>query len=357
MSTHIKHQPFIDLMKAFGMWLIILGHLIGDPHNPYNLVTQPAFTKQIGVAFFVFVTGWGLANETRPAVRAVFNRFFPFLLFGVAFAIFISVLHLITRGDTNPSNYLPFFLGANVLFNNFPANPTTWYIGTYLHILIFWYFFLRGKQVTIGHLLAAFIFENIVRCIFIAMGKDFIAYMLLPNWLTSFMLGMYLHDKRQLPSSPFVIVLLAAWIFVFIMQTWIGNLIGFTGTFPFRHMDVHNTFSVPIESLMISATYIIHTLIFFEIARRLPGSSIVTFMAKATLITVIIHMPIIYAAHSYFYNMIEDPIIARLVFALTLFIGTAIISWLILRAVNVKALSERSWKILTALTDKYLSRT
>ena len=48
-----------------GKLLIVFGHVIGDPQNPYNLVTQPAYTKQVGVALFVFITGWGLANNKQ----------------------------------------------------------------------------------------------------------------------------------------------------------------------------------------------------------------------------------------------------------------------------------------------------
>ena len=79
MPSNLKHQNFIDLMKAVGMFLIIYGHIVGDPANLYNQLTQPIHTKQIGVAFFVFITGWGLANNVRPPLRAVFNRIFPFL--------------------------------------------------------------------------------------------------------------------------------------------------------------------------------------------------------------------------------------------------------------------------------------
>ena len=343
MPSNLKHQDFIDLMKAVGMFLIIYGHIVGDPFNLYNQLTQPIHTKQIGVAFFVFITGWGLANNTRPALQTVFNRIFPFYFYGILFAMFLSVLFFFIKDDTNPSNYMPFVLGVNVFFNYFPANPTTWYIGTYLHILLFWYFFMQGRTVTKWHLVLAFVVENVVRSIFMAAGQDYIAYMLLPNWLTVFLLGMYLHNKQQQPTTPFVLLLIIAWVGVFVLSTSAANVIGFDDEFPFRNMSYDFALRVPVESLLISMTYIVHTLLFFEVARRLPGHSVISFFARATLITVIIHIPIIFETAQYFYAFFDSKDQARIVFIFVIFIGTALISEMIQRHVDIKSLGSKTW--------------
>ncbi|MDX2441253.1 MAG: acyltransferase family protein [Desulfobacterales bacterium] len=353
MPANLKHQNFIDLMKAAGMLLIIFGHIIGDPSNFYNQLTQPVHTKQIGVAFFVFITGWGLANNTKPPLKSVYNRIFPFYFYGIVFAIFLSILFIFLKGDTNPSNYLPFFFGANVFFDNFPANPTTWYIGTYLHMLLFWYFFIQGKDIGKKHLVLAFIFENIVRCLFMAWGKDFIAYMLLPNWLTVFLLGMYLHKKRQLATTPQVFLLILAWLGVIAVWTYLTKSIGFDGAFPFRNMTSDFSMALPVESLLISATYIVNTLFFFEIARRLPGFSIVSFLARATLITVIVHMPIVFGAHAQFYGLFESEMVARITFIFVLYFGIAVFSELLQRFINIKYLSEKSWLLLNRVFSSF----
>jgi len=156
------HQSFVDWMKAVGMLLIVTGHIIGSPYHIFNEISQPIYTKQLGVVFFVFVMGWGLANETRTGLRVVYNRIFPMYFYGGACALLVSCIFYYARGDIDASNYLPFFLGANVLLNYFPANPTTWYIGTYIHIVLFWYFFVQGKEITKRHLLYAFICENVI---------------------------------------------------------------------------------------------------------------------------------------------------------------------------------------------------
>lgn len=346
MAKASNHQNFIDLMKAVGMFLIIYGHVVGDPFNLYNQVTQPLHTKQIGVAFFVFLTGWSLANDTRQPLRIVFNRIFPFYFYGIAFALFISALFLYVKNDTNLSNYLPFFFGINVFFNNFPANPTTWYIGTYLHILLFWFYFLQGRSVGKRHLILAFMVENAVRCLFMAWEQDYIAYMLLPNWLTVFLLGMYLHKKQQQATSPTVLLLIVAWLGVFIVSTSLANLIGFDDAFPFRNMTSDFSYSIPFESMLISATYIVHTVLFFEIARRLPGHSVISFFSRATLITVIVHMPIVFETAQYFYSLFDSEDVARICFIFTIFIGLAVFSELLQKFINIKYLSNKTWELI-----------
>ena len=357
MPANTKHQDFIDLMKATGMFLIVYGHIVGDPSNLYNLLAQPVHTKQVGVAFFVFLTGWGLANNTRQPLRTVFNRIFPFYFYGILFSIFLSVLFLFIYSDTNASNYMPYMLGVNVFFNHFPANPTTWYIGTYLHLLLLWYFFMQGKAVTKTQLVVAFIIENVVRSIFMALQQDFIAYILLPNLLTVFLLGMYLQQNRQKPSSPVVFLLIVVWVGVFMFSTRVANVIGFDGAFPFRNMSADFPMSVPVESLLISATYLVHTLLFFEIARRLPGHSIISFFARGTLITVIIHMPLIYETSRSFYNLFASDDVARIVFIFAIYIGTAIIAETINRLVDIKSIGNRTWNLLEKITSTATEKT
>jgi hypothetical protein len=217
-------------------------------------------------------------------------------------------------------------------------------------MLLFWYFFLQGKTITKRHLVLAFIVENVVRSIVMAWGQDFMAYMLLPNWLTVFLLGMYLHDKKQEPTTPFVFILIIAWVGVFIFSTSVANVIGFDGEFPFRHMTSDFSLSIPFESLLISATYIIHTLLFFEIARRLPIHSVISFFSRATLITVIIHMPIIFETSNYFYKLFDSDDVARIVFIFVVFIGTAVISEIIHKLVDIKSIGNKTWNIMERIT-------
>ena len=104
-----SRQSFIDWMKAVGMFLIVFGHVVGPPFNQF---TQPIYPKQLGVAFFLFITAWSLANESRSGYRVLFNRIFPLYFLGICFALFLSVVLIFVKNDTNPSNYLPFYSGS-----------------------------------------------------------------------------------------------------------------------------------------------------------------------------------------------------------------------------------------------------
>ena len=347
MALDIKHYNFIDWMKALGMFLIVIGHVVGDPFNLYNQISQPVYTKQLGVAFFVFITGWSLANDSRPRLRVVFNRIFPIYFYGFVFALLISLIFIFTKNDTNPSNYLPFFLGVNVLFNNFPANPTTWYIGTYFHLLVFWYFFMQGRSVTIKHLLLALLVENIVRSFLITSGNNFIAYMTLPNWLTIFLLGMYFRNKADLKSSNRVVFLLiAGWLLALIGWSFIADAIGFDKSFPFRTAEGFVMTSSLALSLLVSGIYILNTWIFFEIARRLPFHKIISFLSRNTLIIFIAHMPVIYELSPYLYRLIDTVMVKQALLIFLLYFGLAVISEIIQRRINIKSLRDLSWKVI-----------
>jgi len=127
------------------MLLILYGHLAG--WAPLAAL-PPIYSKQLGVAFFLFASGYSLSHETRARGHVVFNRLFEMFLFGLALAMFVSMVSVAAGGRPNLSNYLPFAAGANVVFNNFPANPTTWYLGTYIHVVVLWAIFSRRFRIS-----------------------------------------------------------------------------------------------------------------------------------------------------------------------------------------------------------------
>ena len=349
----MKHQGFIDWMKACGMLFIIIGHVIGSPFHIFNMASQPIYTKQLGVCFFIFIMGWSLAHEYKRDFKVVFNRVFPVYFYGIAIALIISSILIFIKNDINESNYLPFFLGINVLFNNFPANPTTWYIGTYLHLLLFWFFLIQGKNINEKHLVFAFICEVTIRCCIIYLDKDFIAYMLLPNWLTVFLLGNYLHNKKDQCWQPKTIAILVTWLIV--MLLWISpfNQLTFDTSFPFRIITSDEPWALPLRSFLISLIYLASTLIVFELCRCLPKLNIIAFFARNSLLTFIIHMPIIYAFSSDFYSLFDDNLTGRWFFIFILYIGLALISEFIQKQVNIKLYQDKAWNIACKL-HRYL---
>jgi fucose 4-O-acetylase-like acetyltransferase len=356
----MQRYGFIDWMKAVGMLLIVMGHIIGSPYELFNLISQPVYTKQLGVCFFIFVMGWSLANEHRRGFRVVFNRTFPVYFYGLGFALLSSSVLIFTINDIHESNYLPFILGVNVLVNYFPANPTTWYIGSYLHILLFWFFFLQGKPITKKHLLIGVVCEVLIRASLLYANKDFIAYMLLPNWLTVFLLGGYFYQQADTRWQPRSFGLLICWGVVVLLWASPLNIYFANSALPFRefaNVDAQSEASLSLlKSLLISLVYIVNTFVFFEVFRRLPKTKIIEFFARNSLITFIIHMPLIYALHPVVYPWLEHPWSRKLTLILIIFIGCALISELIQRLINIKYLQHLTWeiseKVLIRLTKK-----
>lgn len=285
-----ERLPFIDWMKCLGMMLIIYGHTAGRGILEF---TQPFNPKQLGVAFFVFVMGFSLARETRPTWLTLYNRSFEMILFGWIAALIVSGFTLVRLGDPAESNYLPLLFGINVFFDYFPANPTTWYIGTYLHLLLLWA--LVGRRWIIpGWVLPVVIaFEVVVRAVLIQNVGSYVAYMLLTNWLGVFVFGIWV-GQRPFVSTPPNRNLIAAWAALVIAAVAWPTLTAtwqIEDTFPFRR------FVGPLlyTSIAVTALYSGYTWALFHITRRLPDLAIVRLIARNTLIVFIVHMPLVFA--------------------------------------------------------------
>jgi hypothetical protein len=196
----ISYQPWIDWLKVIGMAVIIFGHSGGDDLIPYCF--NPINPKQFGVALFVFVTAFTLAFEQRRPLRVIYNRFFDVAVLGILLALGISVIQWFRIGDLNESNYLPFVFGLNVVWENaFPANPTTWYVGTYLHLLVGWaiaFRFLPRRWIVLAALIPI---EIGVRAAFMYVERDFNAYMIFTSWLTVFFCGT-MYARRMQSAKP-----------------------------------------------------------------------------------------------------------------------------------------------------------
>ena len=193
-----EYFPFIDWMKFLGIVLIVNGHVSTHP----LLSTAPIYEKQLGVAFFIFVMGFSLAREVRQSWRVVYNRLFEIYLFGFALALLLSACGYVASHDVRESNYAPFVLGLNVFVNFFPANPTTWFLGTYLHLLLFWAWLLRRVRIRRWMIAASVLVEIVLRAIVVGHGTEMIAYMILPNWSTAFLLGLFEGQRKEPERHP-----------------------------------------------------------------------------------------------------------------------------------------------------------
>ncbi len=291
--------PFIDWMKAIGMLLIVYGHSSAGTHF---FTTDPIFVKQLGVAFFVFVTGYMLARENRPTSYVVFSRLFGIGLYGFGFAIFMSIVGLCLRSDPAESNYLPFLAGANVFFNYFPANPTTWFIGTYLHLILLWAILLRRVQLRWWMLSFWIPVSVLARALFIDILGQYVAYMLVTNWTTLFLLGMLSGSRPSETRKSVSAWISAAGLAISLLLIWpkLVTTIPFGEGFPFRIVQRKNPQMALLEtSALVELIYVLGTLVSYRLSLVLPRLRLIEFFARNTVVIFIFHMPLVYLLHPY----------------------------------------------------------
>jgi peptidoglycan/LPS O-acetylase OafA/YrhL len=303
-SSGRVYLPFIDWMKCTGITLIVVGHVAAAP---FNHLTPPIFPKQLGVAFFMFVMGFSLSRETRRPLEVLFNRLFEIYLFGIAIAVLMSAIMLATKGTPNLSNYLPFVLGVNVLFDNFPANPTTWYIGTYLHMLVLWAVVVRRLRVRPWMLALVVLLEVGLRALLLAEAGNYIAYMTVPNWMTVFLVGTWFgQETGKSPTQPAAgldggagwrtaayLGVLAGWSVAWALAV-LPEVREFT--FPFMRLSAAGKMADALaSSIAATVVYLVYTLLFFQVVRSTRTPGWVRFIARNTIIIFIAHMPVYYA--------------------------------------------------------------
>lgn len=356
MPTDDARLGFVDAMKALGISLIVYGHIAN--FTILHLL-PPVRPKQLGVAFFVFTLGYCLAREARPVRRVLFNRVFEIYLIGLAFALVSSLVMFLAAGTIQRSNYMPFFLGVNVAFDFFPANPTTWYIGTYLHLLILWALLLRRIHIRAWMLPLCLVLEVLLRAWLLQAAGLYIAYMFLGNWLTLLMVGMYLGRRARekphgtVPGPRWLPVAavggMAAWLWLWPMLT--TGIDRGQGGFPFMVMPIDSPVAAALVlSLAVSGIYLLWTLLVFVATRPLPSLAINRFFARHTLFIFIAHMPVIYLLQPIMEAQVaSQPLRIVLMLAICL-PGLALVSEGLARLVDVKQLRDRTWGLLHRLT-------
>lgn len=341
-----ERQNFIDWFKAAGMFLIVFGHVFGDPFNQF---TYPVYPKQLGVVCFIFVLGWSLSSEKRPPLQVLYYRLFPMYFWGISSALLLSGIIFFLKDDLNLSNYLPFALGINTFLNYFPANPTTWFIGLYIHLVLIGVA-LHGR-IRPSHRLILFLllFEVMFRALIAHQGKLFIAYMLPINWLTIFALGMYFQQQKEVVShSKITFVKFFIWgVFLFSWARLFHHLSLEKG-FPFNTVLVstHPFINSLVTSGSVSLVYVVNVLFAFFFFKALPGVKTVRFFASNTLIIFIWHMPLIYAIHEWWYTAITDFWLKKCTLIIFCYVGLGLISHLIHHIIDVKQIRNRSWECM-----------
>jgi hypothetical protein len=336
-----EYRPFIDWMKCLGIFVIVMGHTAA---RPTNYLIPPIYPKQLGVAFFIFVMGYSLAREVRPRARVVLNRLFEILFFGAAIAGIISVLSYIGYGRLTLTNYLPLLGGLNVVFNNFPANPTTWYIGTYTHILLLWAVLASRVRVRPWMLAVSLVSEVAVRALLAERAGGFVAYMLFSNWTTVFLFGLFMGQRRSPePRRSLVTLAVGTAALVAFGAAWYALLTPAVarGSFPWMTLSVGSEAASAIaRSASVSLVYLAFTFLVYTIAAHLPGVAVARFFARNTAIVFIAHMPVFFAIEGPLARLIP-PYGPRALLQMSIcFVGIAIVSEIVRRALPLRAMRE-----------------
>jgi hypothetical protein len=336
-------------MKAAGISLIVFGHVAHASTVP---LAPPIYVKQLGVAFFLFATGFTLARERRRTVDVLINRLFQIYLFGLALAAIITVLGVVAGTGSAFSNYLPFAGGANVVLDNFPANPTTWYIGTYLHFLVLWAVWLRRVRIRLSMVALALLLEIPVRALLMVYAGPFVAYMFLTNWIAVFVLGLARGGHRDeqaglgLGSAGLMLIGLAWWAAA-------ARGMRFAPDFPFMTIVGWPALAgAATVSLAVSIFYVAAAGLLFELTRRHEAPAPVRFLARNSLIVFLAHMPLFFALNP----MLIDwgfGYWTRAFIHLVLFVpGLAIVSEIIVRRVDPTRLRARALAAAGALSAR-----
>lgn len=282
----------LDWLKASGICLIVYGHVA---HATTVSWVPPIYVKQFGVAFFLFATGFALARERRAPLGALITRLTPVYLFGLATAITITVIGMLFGTGLAPSNYLPFMGGANVVFNNFPANPTTWYLGTYLHALLLWALVFARRQPGPAMIGLALAVEIPARIALQQSAGPFVAYMLLTNWLAVFVAGLVIGARPPRPVTRYRVAYLGALgLFLAAVSLTVGAM-NPEPAFPFMQLGAGSPRDLVMFSLLASGLYLSTTLLTFEALEHTPAPAVVRFLARNSLIIVLLHMPLFIA--------------------------------------------------------------
>lgn len=336
-----------DWMKAAGILLIVYGHVA---HATTVTWAPPIYVKQFGVAFFLFAAGFTLARAKRTPVEVVLSRLFPVYLFGLATAIGITAAGLAQGSGLASSNYLPFMAGANVVFDNFPANPTTWYLGTYIHALLLWACWLSRHRLGAAAIGVALAIEISARIALLTWVGPYVAYMSLTNWLGVFVAGLVIGARPQVPTRVPAVVFLVALAASLAATALTVGAYNPAPEFPFMTFAATSGLGLAAFSVLVSVLYLWTTLLVFKAAEHTAAPAAVRFLANNSLLIVLLHMPLFFVLNPVLARM-GWPYWARVTIELVLCLP--VLAWfsaVVTAAVTPKALAARLADAITLHT-------
>jgi hypothetical protein len=267
---------------------------------------------------------------------------FEVYLFGIAAAVVLTAIAFVTSGAVYASNYLPFLGGINVVFNNFPVNPTTWYIGTYLHFLLLWAVIFRRVSITPSLLAGSIVFEILARAMLVGTLGGFVGYMMVPNWITVFLAGMWYGQQRDVEPEASVPGLLTVVAALAVMWAVFVPALVSERSIPFMRLGYgSDALTLAITSACVSFLYLSYTWLTFQITWCVKAPALIRVVARNTVIVFIAHMPVFYLLESRLGGWTTSRPLQAIIRLLVCFVALVIVSEVIQRIVRPRALRDR----------------
>ena len=177
-------------------------------------------------------------------------------------------------------------------------------------------------------------------------GLLFVPYMLLPNWLTVYMLGRYFGARPDSAMGP---APLAGGIAMLIGALLYSAATTFAATFPFRVPVPTTPAAILLMSAAISAFYSGTAVVLFGLFTlrtwRIPAPLL--FVSRHTLLIFLAHMPLYFAVAPAVLRSLGDSFVARtLLFSICL-LAPAFLSVILYRVADLASLRNRVCRAMT----------
>ena len=190
--------------------------------------------------------------------------------------------------------------------------------------------------------------EVVIRAALMGAGLDMIAYMLIPDWATVFLLGMLLGRDARTDERRGLATYLGALVLMAVGWGLVARWMSMDGTFPFMRLAGDQTvLKLLFTSACVSLVYLSFTWLTFEVTLRFKDRKMVHFMARNTLFIFITHMPVYYALLWLLRGWRGSYWTLAGLRLLVCFLLLAVVSEALTRIVKPRVLRARLWDRLT----------
>jgi hypothetical protein len=168
--------------------------------------------------------------------------------------------------------------------------------------------------------------------------------MLISNWVTVFLVGMYMHQQKDSHNSLKAILVLLIWAILVGTWAFLLNPLDITRSFPLRLTENHSTLiSSILISVAISFVYLSNTLLAVKFFSSIPANRVVRFFSRNTIFIFIGHMPLYDVAEPIARIFVENGWGKRAIIVFIMYVGLAVVSELLHQLVDTNKIKQTIW--------------